>query len=87
VGAILAKDNHTGRTFMRDVVPGRAAASAGIVNGDELLRIEGKSVVTMTPEEVSRRLRGEVGSKVHLTVIHEGVTQEVTVERGPLDEP
>jgi S1-C subfamily serine protease len=84
VGAVLAKDNATGRVFVRDVPPGMGAARAGLAAGDELVAIEGKPVVKMTPEEIHEALAGKVGTKVKVTVMRGGSTVEYVVERGPL---
>jgi predicted metalloprotease with PDZ domain len=84
VGAVLAKSNADGRVFVRDVPPGMGAARAGIAVGDEVVAIEGKPVVKMTPEEVHEALAGKVGTKVKVTVLRAGVTVECNVERGPL---
>ena len=87
VGAVLAKDNRSGRVFVREVAPGQAAAEAGLADGDEIVRIAGQPVEGMTPGEVRKKLRGEVGSILVLTVVHDGVTHDVKVERTPFAEP
>ena len=84
VGAILGKDNHTGRLFVREAPPGLGAEQAGIQAGDELTRIDGKPVASMSPDDVHRALAGKVGTKVSLTVIRAGEERTVLVERGPL---
>jgi predicted metalloprotease with PDZ domain len=84
VGAVLGKDNVSGRVFLRDVPPGMAAAKAGLLVGDEVVSIEGKPVGTMTPEGVHEALQGKVGTKVRITVVRAKVSLEIVVERGPL---
>jgi C-terminal processing protease CtpA/Prc len=84
VGAILGKDNRTGRLFVRDAPPGLGAAQAGIQAGDELTQIDGKPVASMSADDVHRALAGKVGTKVSLTVTHAGEPRTVLVERGPL---
>jgi C-terminal processing protease CtpA/Prc len=84
VGALLGKDVHTGRLYVREVPPGMAAALAGIRDGDEVIAIDGEPVGDMPPGEVHRRLEGKVGSKVTLLVVRDGVTKKIVVERTPL---
>jgi carboxyl-terminal processing protease len=82
VGAVLGKDVHTGRLFVRDVPPGMASAIAGIREGDEVLAIDGIPVGELSPQEVHLRLEGKVGTKVVLLVVRGGVTQRIEVLRG-----
>ncbi len=84
VGAILGKDVHSGRLYVREVPPGMAAAYAGVRDGDEILAIDGTPVADMPPGEVHKRLQGSVGSTVTLLVLREGVTRKVEVTRTPL---
>jgi carboxyl-terminal processing protease len=51
---------------------GAPAYQAGILAGDRIVEIDGKSTEDVAMEEVVRRLKGPVGSKVVLTVIHPG---------------
>ncbi len=87
VGALLGKDVHTGRLYVREVPPGMAAALAGIRDGDEVIAIDGEPVGDMPPGEVHRRLEGKVGSKVTLLVVRAGITKKMVVERTPLVDP
>jgi C-terminal processing protease CtpA/Prc len=84
VGAVLGKDVHTGRLFVREVPPGMAAALAGLRDGDEIVAIDGEPVGDMPPLEVHKRLEGSVGSKVVLLIARDGVTQKVEVVRTAL---
>lgn len=86
VGAILGKDNRTGRVYVREVPPGLGAARAGVEEGDELTAIEGKPVAQMTPDEVRGALRGKVGTFVTVTIVHRGESRTVRVERSPFQE-
>jgi S1-C subfamily serine protease len=85
VGAVLGKDNRTGRVFVRDAPPGMPAERAGIRPDDEITAIDDVPVGKMTPEQVHEKLAGDVGTKVKLTVLHAGdAPRDVLVERGPL---
>jgi C-terminal processing protease CtpA/Prc len=50
---------------------------------DRLLAIDGQPVAGMTQAEVHKRLRGEVGSWVRLTVLRGEETLEMRVQRVP----
>jgi C-terminal processing protease CtpA/Prc len=85
VGAVLGKDNRTGRVFVREAPGEMGAARAGIRIDDEIVAIDGVRTEGMTPAEIHDKLAGDVGSKVTLTVRHEGSPpRDVVVERGPL---
>ena len=85
VGAVLGKDNRTGRVFVRDAPAGMPAERAGIRPEDEITAIDDVPVGKMTPEQVHEKLAGDVGSKVKLTVLRPGdAPRDVLVERGPL---
>jgi C-terminal processing protease CtpA/Prc len=84
VGAMLGKDDHNGRLFVREVPPGMAAASAGLRDGDEVISIDDVPVGDMSPGEVHQRLEGKVGTKVVLAISRDGTTQRIEVIRGPL---
>jgi len=84
VGAVLGKDNASGRLFVRAAPDGMGAARAGLLPGDEVVAIEGRPVSTMTPVEVHEALMGKVGTSVRITVMRDGARVEKVVERGPL---
>jgi carboxyl-terminal processing protease len=86
VGAVLAKDNRSGRVYVREAPADMGAAKGGVRVGDELVTIDGNAVQTMSPDDVHKALTGQVGSRVKLTVKRDGQTVDVVVERGPLRE-
>jgi C-terminal processing protease CtpA/Prc len=83
IGAALGQtDEH--RLFVRATPEGQGAARAGIVPGDEILFLDGKSVRAMSPEEIRRGVRGDVGSTLVVTLVRGGQTMEVKIVRTPL---
>jgi S1-C subfamily serine protease len=84
VGAVLAKNNHDGRLYVREVPDDMQAAKAGVHPGDEVTAIDGKPVHDLSPDDVHKALFGAVGSKVKLTVVRDGQTLSFDIERGPL---
>jgi S1-C subfamily serine protease len=82
IGAMLGKkDAPDGRVFVREVPAGLAAANAGLEVDDEILTIDGVDVRPISKEEVSKKLRGDVGTTVVLTVSRAGQKREVKVVR------
>lgn len=84
IGAILSRDNETGVLLVREVSEGNAAATAGLLGGDEIIMIDGVYVRDLDTTAVRAMLRGEVGTKVHVTVVRGESVLRVAVERGAL---
>jgi carboxyl-terminal processing protease len=52
--------------------PGTPAFEAGILPGDKIIKIEDKDIKGITLEEAVKKLRGEPGTEVKITILHEG---------------
>ncbi len=63
-----------GDGYIRVVSPldGTPADRAGIRAGDLIVRIDGRPLGRMTPDEVSRMMRGEPGTEVAVTIARDG---------------
>jgi carboxyl-terminal processing protease len=83
IGAALGK-RADGRMFVRSTPPGQGAAEAGLLIDDEIVAIEGRDVKTMSEEDVRRAVRGDLGSKLTITIVREGQRRDVTVKRSKL---
>lgn len=59
------------------------AGKAGLMPDDLILSIEGKSVAGLSAPQLHALLSGEVGSTVRLTVMRQGVTRDIEVQRAP----
>ncbi len=82
IGVMLVRNHANGRVSIRTVPPG-TGQRAGLEPGDEIVAIEGKPVSGFSSdEEIRKALRGDVGTKVKLTVLREGARREIEVERG-----
>ncbi|MGQ3685664.1 MAG: S41 family peptidase [Candidatus Loosdrechtia sp.] len=59
------------------------AFKAGILVGDRIIKIDGEFTENMSTREVVKKLRGELGTEVTLTIVHEGesIPVDVTIER------
>ena len=69
VGAVLSRHKESHALTVRDTPSGLAADRAGLEPNDEIIMIEGHYVRDLTMNEVTSRLRGEVGSWVELTIL------------------
>lgn len=60
--------------YIRVISPldGTPADRAGIRAGDLIIRIDGRPLGRMTPDEVSRMMRGEPGTEVAVTIARDG---------------
>lgn len=63
------------------------AFQAGILPGDRIIEIDGKPREFQSAEEAARMLKGPPGTKVTLTILHEGATraEEITLTRREID--
>ena len=68
-----------GQLKVSSPLPGTPAYRAGIIAGDRIVEIDGKSTENLSIDEAVRRLKGDVGTQVILTVIHPGKTARETI--------
>lgn len=66
---------------------GTPADKAGILSGDLILAIDGKSTEGMSSDEAVKNIRGPKGSIVTFTVMRGGTTKEIKVTRDKIDVP
>lgn len=65
---ISLDSNANGRVTVHDIMPHSPAERAGIIDGEQLLAIDGDLTARMTQAEMRDRLRGPTGTLVTLTV-------------------
>src|SRR5438128_9359548 len=78
VGIQLNTDPN-GLLIVHTPLVGSPAYDAGILAGDIIIKIDGRSTETMTQDEAVDLIQGEVGKVVTLTVLHEGTKEPVDV--------
>ncbi len=64
-------------------IEGTPAYRAGLMSGDRIIKIEGKSTKGIKIDEVVKKLRGDPGTKVNITIAREGIdtTFDITITR------
>ena len=62
------------------------AFKAGILVGDRIIKIDGEYTENISIQDAIKKLRGKIGTKVTLTVVHEGDTTpvDITIERAKI---
>jgi len=58
-------------------LPASPAEQAGIVTGDRIVTIEGKTTLGVTSEEALKALRGDAGTKVHIIIERPGIAERM----------
>lgn len=69
------------------VLADNPAMKAGVMAGDVVLSINGKSFTDKSSTEVAESIRGEVGTTVKLTVLRGGEQKEFTITRASVTNP
>ena len=64
-------------------IPGTPSDRAGLIGGDKIIKINGESAYKITQDDVFKKLRGEKGSSVNVTIDRFGVENplEITLIR------
>jgi hypothetical protein len=66
------------------VAEGSPAARAGIVAGDHILAVDGRSIGDLPPVEIDRIFEGPPGTEIRLTVMHRGARTTMRLRRRQL---
>lgn len=75
------------RLTITRVNPLGPADQAGVRDGDEVVRIDGRSTVNMPTREATRLIRGEPGTPVSFTVLRGGAEVELRLTRAEIVVP
>jgi carboxyl-terminal processing protease len=77
VGALIGQDSLG--TYITDPYEGSPAQKAGLRAGDRIVKVDDKSVVGKSSEEISPMMKGTIGTSVKLTVERPLVKGEIAV--------
>lgn len=72
VGLQIALDPNTGTLKVIAPITNSPADKAGIRPADAILKIDGVPTTGLSLDEAAERMRGPIGSRVHLTIQHDG---------------
>ncbi|MBR2994021.1 S41 family peptidase [Candidatus Saccharibacteria bacterium] len=62
-------------------LPDNPARKAGILAGDIMYKVNGEDVYDLSVEEIAKKVRGETGSEVTVTVVRDGEEKSFTMKR------
>lgn len=68
---------------------GSPAEKSGILKGDKIIKIDDTSTQDLSVDKAVSLIRGEVGTKVKITIVREGLKdpKEISITRGTIDAP
>lgn len=89
IGAALAQNANTMEVTVSKVYEGTPAEKAGLMDGDQILKVDDIEATSKELSELVKNIRGEEGTTVHLQVYRESTkeTLEMDVERANVDLP
>jgi carboxyl-terminal processing protease len=79
IGIQVAMDRGSGSLIVTTPLVGTPAYEAGILAGDQIVKIDGKPVDSVRINEAIKLIQGAAGTPVTLTVIHEGQKKPVDI--------
>ena len=62
-------------------LPDNPARKAGILAGDIIYKVDGEEVYMMSSEEISKKVRGETGTEVTVTMVRDGEEKNFKMKR------
>jgi carboxyl-terminal processing protease len=87
VGIGVQLEQRNGEVVVVSPIDGSPAEKAGISSDDVLVAVDGKSVKGDDVSEVVEKVKGPEGTRVELTVRHEGEKREYDLRRAEIDSP
>ncbi len=88
IGIQLGIDQKTSKLTVIEPIPNSPAIEAGLLAGDHIVRIDGKPTQSMTLEQASAQIKGEVGTEVKLTISRPAKPNfEVAISRAQIELP
>jgi carboxyl-terminal processing protease len=75
IGALMNVDGNV--PIIQSVIPGGPAERAGLHSGDKVLTVDGTTTEGEAIDAVVKRIRGDAGTTVKLSILHDGDTSPV----------
>lgn len=89
IGAYVGMDAQTGMAYISGVFEGTPAEEAGLRDGDVIYMVNNEPMQGMELSDIVGRIKGEEGTKVHLSIYREGERDylQIDVERRKIESP
>ena len=87
IGTYVTQDKKTGSIILVNPFEGAPAYKAGLKAGDVLLKVDDKSVVGLSLDEVTSIMKGEAGTTVNIEINRDGKKLSFDVTREIVDVP
>jgi carboxyl-terminal processing protease len=88
VGISIGVDDKTKLLDVNEVIPDGPAEKSGVLSGDTILNVDGKSTKGLTTDQDAKMLRGAKGSAVRLDIERSGAPiAPITVTRDVIHQP
>ena len=83
IGAVIYKPDVQGNVIINEPYANSPAQKYGLVCGDEIMAIDGQTVVGLTSQQCSDKMRGDPGTQVvfHVKKLRTGEEVDITVTR------
>lgn len=93
IGALLARKEEGRPQGIDYPLPGSPAEKAGLLEGDEIVAVDGEDILPLSQQAMGRKIRGSEGTRLELTVRRvdsatgETSTRAVSLERAVVQAP
>lgn len=89
IGAYISQDNEMGYVRVSKIIKNTPAEASGLQQDDYIYKVDGEDMQGKDSSYVVSKIKGEVGTKVTITVVREGATDpiDIEVERQKIESP
>ncbi len=87
IGVFVGREGSPEQLFVRAAFPGSPADRVGLQPGDIIVAIDGVELKDEQPDDAIKRMKGNVGQPVTLTLSREGESLDVELVREVIDVP
>lgn len=85
IGVLVTQDRDTKKVFVSHIYKGSTAPDVGIEVGDEIIKVGDEKVEDLELDELSRKVKGKIGTTVKLTIVKkDGTEKEVEPTRAKI---